>query len=132
MARKRGERGPGKDRKVRIGSLLDRTMLAVLKEGGEPLLDKDGNVQLDGKGRVIRRRISAATMNAIRARLKDVGANVKPLGGNYHDELVERAMARGARVDETPDPAGNVDNGPLPFPKPLDPFPVPAVGGVSE
>lgn len=125
MARKRGQRGPGKDRGERIGGLLDKAMLAVLQEGGEPILDKAGNVQLDGDGKVVRRRISAATLNAIRARLKDVGANTRRTL-SPHEELVRGAMDRGLDYPES----GAEPAGPLPFPftnKPVDPFPVPSV-----
>lgn len=103
---------------TKMAELLDKAMLEVLKEGGEPIVDNEGKVQLDGKGRVVRRRVSAATMNAIRARLKDLGINSVPLQGSAAGRLAQEAAKQGMKFDG----------------KPIDPFTtkVPAVDMTAD
>lgn len=94
---------------TRMADLLDKAMLEVLKEGGEPILDREGKVQLDGKGKVIRRRVSAATMNAIRSRLRDCGVNSLPVKGSATGRLAQEAAKQGMKFDGKPiDPFAKV------------------------
>src|SRR3954469_19128411 len=78
-------------------SLLDKRLHELLVEGGDPVVDKSGKVQLDGEGKVIRRRLSAAMLQVIRARVRDVSGR----GGRdrRRESLAEAAASRGFRFD---------------------------------
>lgn len=87
---------------ARNAELLDRTLHEILKEGGDPVTDREGKVQLDAKGKVVRSRPSAATLNVIRGRIKDLGISSVPVRGSAAGDLIEEARRRGMKFQGKP------------------------------
>lgn len=68
--------------------LLDREMNRILREGVKAL-DKDGNV--------VSLTPTAAMLNAIRGRIKDLGINALPVQGSPAGDLIQSAIHKGMK-----------------------------------
>lgn len=76
-----------------IASELDRVLLDVLKNGQE---------QAGPDGTIVRVKPSAALLNVIRSRLKDLGVNSVPVEDSPAGDLVAEARRRGMTFNGRP------------------------------
>jgi hypothetical protein len=70
---------------------LTQEFADILREGGDPILDKDGQPVIV-EGRVMRERPSPAMLNVIRQHLKDNGIDDDPIEGNFRTVDVNDAL----------------------------------------
>jgi hypothetical protein len=81
--------------------LLDKTMNTILREGVTAI---DPNT-----GEIVKLTPSAAMLNAIRGRIKDLGIHNQPVRGSAAGDLIKTAIEKGIKFNGRPIPPIDTD-----------------------
>ncbi len=89
-------RGPSRDPLVRLEELLDRHLIRVLTEAGEPVRDAEGKPLTDSDGKTVRSPVAPALLKVIVERIADIRAERAAIPQTPED--VKAGLVRMAEV----------------------------------